>query len=105
MKNITVKELKTKLDSKEDLQIIDVRDDEEYEICNIGGDLIPLDLLEEYVERLSKNKPVIIHCHLGGRSEEAIEILEKKYAFSNLYNLKGGIDAWAREIDPAMPEY
>lgn len=105
MKEITVQELREKLDRKEDIQIIDVREDFEFDIANIGGELIPLGQLFDDPERIERNKEVIVHCKTGRRSSVAIAELEKRFGFTNLYNLKGGIVAYAQEIDPSLPLY
>ena len=105
MKEITVQELKQKLDNKEDIQVIDVREEYEYEIANIGGELIPLAAILDNADRISKDKMVVIHCRSGVRSGGAIMNLENRFGFTNLYNLKGGILAYAKEIDPTLPTY
>ncbi len=104
MKEITVQELKQKLDNSEDFQLIDVREPFEYEICNLDGELIPMGIILNEVEKISKEKTVIIHCKSGGRSGAIVSELEK-VGFTNLYNLKGGILAYAREIDPSLTTY
>ena len=105
VKEITVAELKKKLIDKEDIQIIDVREKFEYEICNLGGELIPLANIADNVDKISKAKIVIVHCHHGTRSAKAIDILIKIFPFDNLLNLKGGIHAWSLEIDKNMTTY
>jgi len=105
MQEITVKELKSKLDNKEPFQLIDVREKYEYDIANINGELIPMGEIVGSVDKISKDKPVIIHCRSGGRSATVIEQLEKHFNFTNLYNLKGGILAYADEIDPSLTKY
>jgi rhodanese-related sulfurtransferase len=105
MKEITVQELKEKIDNKEDFQIIDVREPFEYEVSNIGGENIPLAGVLIEADKISKNKPVIIQCRSGSRSAAAIMQLENKFGYTNLYNLKGGILAWAAEFDSDMPVY
>ena len=105
MKEITVQELKQKLDQHEDIQLIDVREDYEYDISNLKGELIPLGTVLDNVDRISKDKPVIVHCKSGKRSASIISILESRYGFTNLYNLKGGINAYAREVDQSLPTY
>jgi rhodanese-related sulfurtransferase len=104
MKEITVQELKQKLDKSEDFQLIDVREPFEYEICNLDGELIPMGIILSETEKISKDKTVIIHCKSGGRSGAIVNELEK-IGFTNLYNLKGGILAYAREIDPSLTTY
>ena len=105
MKEITVSELKAMKDSKEDFQLIDVREPHEYETCNLDGELIPMADLPAQVDQISKTKKVIIHCRSGSRSGNMVQWLEKNHGFTNLYNLKGGILAWAKEIDQSMPTY
>jgi len=105
MKEVTVQELKEKMDSGADFQLIDVREPHEFDICNLGGELIPQGEIPSNVEKISKDKQVIIHCRSGARSGNMVQWLEKNHGFTNLYNLKGGILAWAREIDPEMPTY
>ncbi len=105
MKEVTVQELKQLIDSGADFQLIDVREPHEYDICNIEGELIPQAEIPGSVDRISKDKQVVIHCRSGSRSGNMIQWLEKNHGFTNLYNLKGGILAWAKEIDPEMPQY
>jgi molybdopterin/thiamine biosynthesis adenylyltransferase/rhodanese-related sulfurtransferase len=105
MKEITVLELQELQKSGEDFQLIDVREPHEYDICNLQGELIPMGDLPHNIDKISKAKKVIIHCRSGGRSGQMVQWLEKNHKFENLYNLKGGILAWAKEIDPSMPSY
>lgn len=105
MKEITVQELKAKIDAKEDFQFIDVREPHEVEIAQIGAELIPMGEILGQVDKISRDKPVIIHCRSGARSGTIVRALETQFGFNNLYNLKGGILAWSREIDPAVPQY
>lgn len=92
-------------DRKEDFQLLDIREEYEYDICNLGGELIPMSDVADNVEKISKDKKVVVHCRSGKRSASVIQMLEQQYGFSNLYNLKGGIMAWADEIDPEMAKY
>src|SRR5436309_2546451 len=105
MKEKTVTELKEMLDSKTDFQLIDVREEYETEICNINGELIPMNEVPASIEKISKEKPVIIYCRSGSRSGRICDYLEQNFGFTNVYNLKGGILAWANDIDPDMPKY
>ena len=105
MKEISVTELKLMKDNNEDFQLIDVRESQEFSICNLGGQLIPMSTLPARVDELSRDKKVIVHCKAGGRSAQVIHFLEQHHGFTNLYNLQGGIMAWASQIDPAMPRY
>jgi rhodanese-related sulfurtransferase len=102
MKETTVQELKKMIDDKVDFQLIDVREEHEYEMANLGGELIPLGTIMTEISRVSRSKPVVIHCRSGARSAAAVKELELASGFTNLYNLKGGILAWSKEIDPGM---
>jgi rhodanese-related sulfurtransferase len=104
MKEVSVQELKEKMDSGEDFQLIDVREDFEYEMSNLGGLLIPLGGILIEAGKIDKTKPVVIMCRSGKRSAAAIMQLEQ-HGFTNLANLKGGILAWADEIDPTINVY
>ncbi len=86
----------------EDLQIIDVREPYEYEICNIGAELIPLATVIENAGRIDRKKKVVVQCKTGNRSGKAIRELEERFGFDNLYNLKGGILGYIDDIDPKI---
>lgn len=102
---ITVVELKAKLDAGESIRVIDVRESLEYDLCRLPeAELIPLGQLPEQVNRLSTAETIVLYCHVGVRSWQAMMFL-KKMGFTRVKNLRGGIDAWAREIDPDMPVY
>ncbi|QMU27605.1 molybdopterin-synthase adenylyltransferase MoeB [Adhaeribacter radiodurans] len=105
VKEITVSDLQAWQETNTDFQLIDVREPYEYEIANLHGELIPLAEVETAVDKIASDKNVVVHCRSGARSAKAIAALEKKYGFKNLYNLKGGILAWANEIDPTMAKY
>ena len=105
IKEVSVLELKSMMDSGKDIQIIDVREPYEYDIANIGAQLIPLMDLDGKVDLISKEKKVIVHCRSGVRSANAIKDLEARYGFSNLYNLTGGILEWSEKIDRGIPKY
>jgi adenylyltransferase/sulfurtransferase len=105
MKEITVQELQQLKESGADFQLIDVREPNEYDICNIDGELIPLNEIPNNADKIAKDKKVVVHCRSGKRSGDAITWLEKNKGYENLYNLKGGILAWANEIDSDMPTY
>lgn len=105
MKEVTVQELKAKIDSNEDFQLIDVREQHEIEVASINGEHIPLGEIINRRNEISKEKQVIIHCRSGVRSANAVNALEGNFGFSNLFNLKGGILAWSDEIDDSIPKY
>lgn len=104
MKTITVEELKSKIDGHEDFQLIDVREDFEYETSNINGEHIPLAEVILEKDKVARDKPVVVHCRSGKRSAQAIMLLERE-GFDNLYNLEGGILAWRDAFDPDMEVY
>ncbi len=102
---ITVNELKTLLDKKADITLIDVREPHEYQISKIEGSiLIPLGTLDKKVSELPPEKNYVIHCKMGGRSAQAVAFLQKN-GFKNVKNLVGGINKWAKEIDTNIPTY
>jgi adenylyltransferase/sulfurtransferase len=105
MKEITVQDLKAKMNAGDDFQLIDVREPHEAEIAQIGGELIPMGEVLSNIDKISRDKMVVIHCRSGARSGTIVNALEAQHGFTNLYNLKGGILAWAREIDPTIPQY
>jgi adenylyltransferase/sulfurtransferase len=103
--DMTPEELKQKMDAGEkNLFVLDVREPNEYQICNLGGTLIPLNELPKRVGELDASKEIVVHCKGGGRSAKAVEYL-KQQGFSNVHNLVGGINAWAERIDPTVPKY
>jgi len=104
MKEISVKELKEKIDNNEDFQLIDVRETFEYDTSNLDGENIPLASVLLEKDKISKDKPVVVHCRSGKRSAQAINLLENE-GYTNLSNLKGGILAWKDEMDPDMIVY
>ena len=101
---ITPRELKSRLDRGDDLFILDVREPHEYQICNLGGYLIPLGDLSRRVNELDSSREIVAHCRSGKRSAEATEFL-RKAGFRKVLNLKGGILAWSDEVDPSVPKY
>jgi len=102
---ITVQELKKWQDEQKDFQLVDVRKPYEWDIANLEAELIVLDTLPQQVEKIKKDVPVVIHCRSGARSANAIRFLQEQHGYTNLYNLKGGILAWAKEIDTSMATY
>lgn len=101
---IQVEELKRRLDAGDDIYVLDVREPHEYQICNIGGHLIPLGDLPKRVHELDSSREIVVHCKSGGRSAKAVEFLRKS-GFKRASNLTGGILAWATKIDPSLPKY
>jgi len=106
VRQISVEELKRRLDAKENFFILDVREPHEYPIANLGAPLIPVGELEKRIGELAaeKDRDIVIHCRSGARSQKAALIL-KNAGFTHVENLAGGILAWADKIDPTMPKY
>lgn len=106
IKQISVTEVKNKLDQKQGFRLIDVREPHEYEIAKIeGAELIPLSkFAQEAPSKLKQDEEIVIHCHHGGRSQRACEYLAG-LGYTNLANVSGGINAWSQEIDPDVPQY
>jgi molybdopterin/thiamine biosynthesis adenylyltransferase/rhodanese-related sulfurtransferase len=101
---ITPTDLKARLDKGDDLYILDVREPHEYKICNLNGHLIPLGELPSRVSELDSAREIVAHCRSGVRSGKAVEFLQQA-GFRKIWNLKGGILAWADDVDPSMPKY
>jgi adenylyltransferase/sulfurtransferase len=101
---ISVKELRRRMDNGERIALLDVREPHEYKICNLGGQLIPLRELGKKALGLDPLREMIVYCHHGIRSNAAVMML-KRSGFRKVKNLTGGIDAWARLIDTSMPRY
>jgi molybdopterin/thiamine biosynthesis adenylyltransferase/rhodanese-related sulfurtransferase len=101
---MTPRELKARLDRGDDLFILDVREPHEYQICQIGGYLLPLGDLPRRVHELDSSREIVAHCRSGKRSADAVDFL-RQAGFRKIWNLKGGILAWSDEVDPSVPKY
>ena len=101
---ITVHELKQRMEAGEEICLIDVREPHEYQIANLGGKLIPLNEVPMRLHEIDRDREVIVHCRMGGRSQRVAEFLQQQ-GYSRVANLAGGILAWSHEIDPALPKY
>ena len=102
---ITVTELKARMDRGDDVFVLDVREPHEYEINRIpGSTLIPLGDLPERFPELDANREIITQCKSGARSARAANFL-REHGFKNVRNLKGGILAWIDQVDPSQPKY
>ena len=103
---ITVQELKSLMDADQTPFILDVREEREYTVANLNGTLIPLQQLPYRIEELEDHKDelVVVHCRSGGRSAQAVQYM-RSLGFEQAKNLRGGVLAWSREIDPTMPTY
>ena len=105
MKEISVSELKQWKEEGKKFQLIDVREPFEYEMSNIAGENIPLAGVVIEADKIAKDIPVVMQCRSGARSANACMQLENSFGYNNLYNLKGGILAWAAEFDSDMQVY
>ncbi|MBS1813249.1 MAG: molybdopterin-synthase adenylyltransferase MoeB [Acidobacteria bacterium] len=102
---VTVEELQARM-KKGDVFVLDVREPHEAQIATLGAPLIPVGTLAQRIDEVAshKNEDIFVHCKLGGRSQQAAQIL-KAAGFQHVYNVQGGIQAWAERIDPTMPKY
>ncbi len=106
MQEMTVSELKTRMDAGNDIQLIDVRQPDEYALARIeGAKLIPLGEIMGRRGEIDESRETVIHCHTGFRSARAIQALEQSGFKGSLANLVGGIAAWSNEVDPSVPKY
>jgi molybdopterin/thiamine biosynthesis adenylyltransferase/rhodanese-related sulfurtransferase len=101
---ISVKELKRRIDAGEDVQLIDVREPYEFQIAQIGGKLIPQNDVPNRLAEINRDREVVVHCKSGGRSQRIAEYL-KQSGYPNVSNVAGGILAWADEIDSKVQKY
>lgn len=103
---LTPEALQTRLQEGPAVQLVDVRQPEEYDFCHIEGSrLIPLGDLPGRVEELATDKQVVLICHHGVRSMQALAYLQHRHGLTNLLNLRGGIHAWSLRVDPSVPVY
>lgn len=106
MEEITATELKQRLDRGDDIQIIDVREDNEVAVARIPNSVhIPLGQVLNRMNEIDPNRETVVHCKMGGRSARAIAALERLGFEGKLMNLKDGIIGWSNEVDPSVPKY
>jgi len=105
VKEITARDLYDWQVNGKPFKLIDVREPSEYQIAQIGGELIPLGKVADYANQIPREIDVVIHCKSGARSLKAIRELEEKFGFKNLYNLKGGILAYIDQVQPELTRY
>ncbi|HRJ88061.1 MAG: hypothetical protein JNK51_10680 [Blastocatellia bacterium] len=106
IEEISATRLKERMDAGEDLQLIDVRQPDEFAFARIAGSkLIPLGDILSRISELDPTREVIIHCKMGARSARAIEALKAAGFTGEMKNLRGGITAWSNEVDPKVPKY
>ena len=104
-RDIDVQTLSTARDEGADLILLDVREDEELALCAIDGAVhIPMQDIPPRIAELPRQKPLVVMCHHGGRSDQVAQFLRGQ-GFTNVHNLAGGIDSWALAIDKAMNRY
>ena len=102
--DIDVDELKRLRDAGADFVLVDVREQNEYDVCNLGGKLIPLGSLAERMNELDRGDHIVVHCKVGGRGAQAVAAL-REAGFDNAWNVAGGIFAWIDRIDPSLSKY
>lgn len=106
MNEITATELKERLDAGDDIQLIDVRQPDEYAFAKIeGAKLIPLGEIPARMSEIDPDRETVVHCKMGGRSARAIEFMERSGFAGKLSNLVGGITAWSNDVDASVPKY
>ncbi len=102
--DISVEQLKDMRDRGDDFLLLDVREQNEVDICEIGGKLIPLGELGDRMGELDPSAHIVVHCHVGGRAAAAVNAL-RGAGFENTWNVQGGIRAWIQRIDPSLTDY
>ena len=102
---ITPKELKQRLERGDAIFLLDVREPHEREICNIGGELVPMDTVRDNLERLPRDTEIVVYCRSGGRSQAVAQSLYVNHGFRNVRNLAGGMLRWADDVDPTVQKY
>src|SRR5574338_504475 len=106
MEAITPTELKQRLDNGDDLQIVDVRENNEVAIGRLPNSIhIPLAQILARMNEIDPNRETVVHCKMGGRSARAIDVLQRSGFQGKLMNLKGGIIGWSNDVDPTVPKY
>jgi len=104
-KEISADQLNQMIKKGYDIRILDVREYKEWEICHIeGAENIPMNLIDKFINKISREIPTVVICHHGVRSKRVINYLKIK-GYKNLINLDGGIHSWAENINPNMYKY
>lgn len=105
-RNLTTQQVKQMLDAGERFRLIDVREPEEHAVARIeGAELLPLSRAQEWIETLPHDQELVFFCHHGGRSQQVASFLATQRGHTNAANMLGGIEDWARRIDPQVPRY
>src|SRR5687768_3518803 len=106
IEEISATDLKRRMDAGDDIQLIDVRQPEEWAFAKIeGAKLIPLGEIIKRMDEIDENRETVLHCKMGMRSARAVEALQQAGFHGNVKNLKGGITAWSNEVDPKVAKY
>ena len=106
IEEISATDLKRRMDAGDDIQLIDVRQPDEWAFAKIeGAKLIPLGEILNRMDEIDQNRETVIHCKAGMRSARAVEALQRAGFKGDIKNLKGGITAWSNEVDPKIPKY
>ena len=104
--NLSVAQVKAKLDRGEQFRLVDVREPNEHAAARIAGaELLPMSRAQEWVDTLSPDEEIVFFCHHGMRSAQVANFFARQRAFPNVANMSGGIDAWSTQIDPGVPRY
>ncbi len=102
MKEVTAQQLRAMRAAGEKFMLLDVREPYETEMCSMGGFPLPMSQLKDRLGEIPKDIPVVVHCRSGSRSIAVVDALSTRYGFTNLINLKGGIQAWQNEVEPSL---
>ncbi len=102
---LTPRDLKQRLDSGEDLFLLDVREPHEREICSIGGELIPKGTVAQNLDKIPRDKEVVVYCRSGGRSQAVAQELKGLFGYERVINLAGGVLRWSDEVDSTVVKY
>lgn len=102
MSEISIETLQSWRSKKRAMQIVDIREIQEFQLGNLGGDHIPMAECLRRHKEIRRDIPVVVHCRTGRRSEAVVSALAEKHGFENLRNLAGGIMAWALAVDPSI---
>ena len=104
--NLTVDQVKAKIDSGESFRLIDVREPGEHAVAHIeGAELLPLSRANDWINDLTDDTELVIFCHHGGRSAQVSSFLAARRGFTQVANMVGGIEEWSQRIDPSVQRY
>jgi sulfur-carrier protein adenylyltransferase/sulfurtransferase len=104
LSEISVQQLKARMEAGENILLLDVREPYEFKIANLSGQLVPLGQLHSKFSEIDRSREIVVYCHHGNRSAIAVQFL-KNQGFEKVLNLAGGIEQWSREIDPSVTRY